>query len=244
MKLDGKVAFITGAGRGIGRAIALCFAEAGADLILTDINVTNLSNVENLVQEKYGNRCLVSKMNVKSEEDIKKVVEESIQKFGKIDILVNNAGICQAGSFEEVPWEDWQEIIEVNLGGTVKCSKAVVPHMKKQKYGKIINFSSLSAEVGGIAVAPSYAASKAAISCFTKSLAKYCAPFNINVNAVAPGIIMTDMTAELPYNDKTIPLERKGMPEEVADVVLFLASERSRYITGTTIDVNGGIYMK
>lgn len=244
MRLTGKVALITGAGRGIGKATALCFAEAGADLVLTDVDYESVNKLAAEIQQRFGTRCLAMKMNVTNEEDINGVVDESIGIFGKIDILVNNAGICLAGSFEECSWEDSQKLIDVNLGGTVLCSKAVLIYMKKQGYGKIINLSSLAGEVGGIATAPGYAASKAAISCLTKSLAKYCAPFNINVNAVAPGFIITDMTADLAHDAKAVPLGRRGSPEEVADVILFLASERSRYIIGSTIDVNGGIYMK
>jgi len=172
------------------------------------------------------------------------VVDDALAFFNKIDILINNAGICQVGNVEQLAWSDWERMLGINVGGNVKCIKAVLPNMKARKYGKIVCLSSLAGEIGGIATGPNYAASKAAVACITKSLAKYCAPYNINVNAVSPGFIATDMTAELNQDASAVPLGRKGTPEEVADAILFLASERSRYITGTTLDVNGGLYMK
>lgn len=244
MELAGKTALITGAGRGIGRAAAHALAREKADLILTDIDEEAVWRVAAEAIERYGVKCLALKMDVTKSQEVGSVVEQGLKEMGSIDILVNNAGICRTGTFEESSWEDWSRVIAVNLGGPVLCSQAVLPAMKKQQAGKIINLSSLAGEIGGISVAPSYAASKAAVACFTKSLAKYCAPFNINVNAVAPGFIDTDMTADLAQDIRLVPLGRKGTPEEVADVIFFLASERSRYITGALIDVNGGVYMK
>jgi 3-oxoacyl-[acyl-carrier protein] reductase len=183
-------------------------------------------------------------MDVTSQEKVSMVMDQTIEKFGRIDVLVNNAGIVQKGSFEDVSWEDWQKILEINVGGTVHCTKAVIKSMKERRYGKVINMASVGGEVGGVVAAASYAASKAAVICLTKSLAKAYASYNLNVNAVAPGCVKTEMSVTLSHDEKMVPLGRIADAAEIAETVCFLASDRSSYITGATIDVNGGMFMK
>ena len=233
--LKGKIALVTGGARGIGKEIALKFAENGAtvisgDLIDADYTHVNVSHI---------------KLNVTDRENIKEVAKELKEKYGKIDILVNNAGICNLSQpFENIDVEKWDQVMDVNLKGILYCVKAVIPIFKKQKSGKIINVASLAGEVGGIATSADYVASKAAVIGLTKSLARYLGPYNVNVNAVAPGFIATEMTEEMSIPMNVIPLGCVGRPEDVADGITFLASERARYITGTTLDINGGVFMK
>jgi 3-oxoacyl-[acyl-carrier protein] reductase len=168
--------------------------------------------------------------------------------WGRIDVLVNNAGICRTASIEEISGTDWDRILGVNLKGTFLCCRAVMGEMKRLKSGKIINIGSISGKVGGIAVGAHYSASKAGVMCFTKSLARELAPFRVNVNAIAPGVIETDMTREITAGDwgkylAGIPMGRIGRPEDVARVAVFLASADADYLTGEIIDVNGGQLM-
>ena len=166
-------------------------------------------------------------------------------EFGTIDILVNNAGICNLSQpFEDIDEDKWDQVMDVNLKGILYCVKAVIPVLKKQNSGSIINVASLAGEVGGIATSADYVASKAAVIGLTKSLARYLGQYNVNVNAVAPGFIATEMTKEMSIPVNAIPMRRVGRPEDVADGITFLASERASYITGITLDINGGVFMK
>ncbi len=245
MILRDKVAVVTGAGQGIGEAIAMAFAIAGASIVVADINFDNAKKVASQLATVHKIAAEAVKVDVSDNESVVKMIAFVQEKFGHIDILVNNAGIVQAATtFEDISDKDWDRVLGVNLRGTINCCKAVIPSFKERKYGKIINLASLAGEVGGIAVAPTYAVSKAAIICLTKSLAKYLGPYQVNVNAVAPGFIKTTMTADLNYNPDTVPMKRLGEAAEVADLILYLASDRSSYITGATMDVNGGVYMK
>lgn len=245
MNLKDKVSVVTGAGQGIGEAISINFAQAGASVIVADLNYDNAQKVANHLAATYQVGTMPVKVDVSDNQSVTAMFTAVHEKFGKVDILVNNAGIVQATTtFEDITEKDWEQVLNVNLKGTINCCKAVIPSFKDRKCGKIINLASLAGEVGGIAVAPTYAVSKAAVICLTKSLAKELGPYNINVNAVAPGFIKTSMTADLHQNVATVPLGRMGEAEEVADLILFLASDRSRYITGATMDVNGGVYMK
>ena len=245
VNLKDKVAVVTGAGQGIGEAVAIGFAQAGASLIVADLNYDNAQKVANHISATYKVGALPIKLDVSDNESVTAMFTAVQVRFGKVDILVNNAGIVQAAlPFEDITEKDWEQVLNVNLKGTINCCKAVIPSFKERKCGKIINLASLAGEVGGIAVAPTYAVSKAAVICLTKSLAKYLGPYSVNVNAVAPGFIKTSMTADLHQNVETVPLGRMGEAEEVADLILFLASDRSRYITGATMDVNGGVFMK
>jgi len=245
MKLKKKVAIVTGAGQGIGKAVAVAFAREGASVVVADLNYLKANEVAELLSENYKVDSLAIKVDISNPDSVNEMANKTIEKYSTIDILVNNAGICkEAVPFEDLSNDEWQKMIDVNLMGTINCTKAVIPIMKKNGSGKIANLSSLAGEVGGITVAANYSATKAAVACLTKTLAKNLGPYNINVNAVAPGFIKTDMTKGLNQQADIVPLRRLGEPEDVADVILFLASDQSRYVTGATIDVNGGIYMK
>lgn len=187
-------------------------------------------------------------MDVSDGSEVEFAINKVLAAWGRIDILVNNAGICRVASIEDTTEADWDLVMAVNLKGTFLCSRAVMKVMKKQKSGKIINFGSVSGKVGGIAAGAHYSASKAGVMCFTKSLARELAPFGINVNGIAPGVIETDMTRSITGGDwdkyiSTIPLGRIGTQEEVAKLALFLASEDADYLTGEIVDINGGQFM-
>ncbi len=242
-----KVALITGGARGIGREIAKKFAKEGCNLVLN--YVSDNTDVEKIKSEfnEYGIDVLVLKADVSVFSDCENLVKEAIEKFGKIDILVNNAGITKDTLIAMMKEDAFDKVIDVNLKGTFNVTKNVVPYMMKKRNGNIINISSVVGVVGN-AGQSNYAASKAGIIGFTKSLAKELAPRNIRVNAVAPGFIDTDMTSVLSDKVKEninlqIPLKRMGKAEEVANVVSFLANDESSYITGQVINVDGGMVM-
>jgi 3-oxoacyl-[acyl-carrier protein] reductase len=241
---SGKTIFITGAGNGIGRATAVAFARAKANIILTDIDKDSISLLAKQIVQEFKTKCLAVQMDVTNKEQVDSAVAKGMQEFVTIDVLVNNAGIVQKGSFEEITWDDWKKILDINVGGAVLCTQAVIEHMKAKRFGKIINISSIGGEVGAVVAAASYAASKAALIGLTKSLAKVYAPYNININAVAPGPVKTKLAKNLGHEVKMVPLGRLGEPEDIAEVIVFLASEKASFITGATIDVNGGMFMK
>jgi 3-oxoacyl-[acyl-carrier protein] reductase len=247
MKFAGKVAIVTGAARGIGQSIALTLAREGADVVVTDVDLEGAQRVAQEI-EGLGRKAKAIQADVSQREAVRRLVSEAVSLFGKIDILVNNAGIIRRGTFVEHDPQDWERVLSVNLGGTFNCTKEVVPLMIEQGGGKIINISSVVGKMGDIASAPSYGTSKGAINTFTKSLARELAPYGINVNAVAPHAIETDMSREWPEEKRrqiveAIPMKRLGKPEEVAEVVAFLASESAGFITGQILDVNGGYLM-
>ncbi len=246
MELIGKIALVTGAAQGIGRAIALLLAEQGADVIVSDINLEKARETA-LEIEARGRRALAIQANVAIPAEVEQMVETIIEQFGRIDILVNNAGITRDRLILRMTEEDWDVVLDVNLKGTFNCTKAALRHMTKQRSGKIVNIASVSGEMGNPGQA-NYAASKAGVIGFTKTIAREFAARGINVNAIAPGFIQTAMTDALPEKvretlKQMIPMERLGQPEDVAHAVLFLVSERSSYITGQVLNVNGGIYM-
>lgn len=247
MNLNGKGAIVTGGGQGLGRAIALGLAQKGSDVAVCDINLNSAEGVAKEIAS-MGRKALALKVDVSNSTDVKSMVERVLAEFGRIDILINNAGICKVASIEETSEEDWDLVMAVNLKGVFLCSRAVMGIMKKQRSGRIVNMGSLAGKVGGIATGANYAASKAGVMCFTKSLAKEMAPFGVTVNALAPGVIETRMTEGITGGDwnnflRMIPLGQIGMPEDVAHAVLFLVSDEARYITGEIMDVNGGILM-
>ena len=247
MKLKNKVAIITGSARGIGKATALRFAQEGAMVVVNDVDLEEAKEVVSQINSQQE-KAVAVKADVSDEKEVEKMVEVVYSKFGRIDILVNNAGIIKRGSIEDHSYEDWDKVIAVNLRGTYNCAKAVVPIMKNQRYGKIINVSSVAGKVGDIASAPSYGSSKGAINALTKSLARELAEYGICVNAVAPHAIETEMSSEWPEEKRReiiaqIPLKRLGRPEEVAAAILFLASDEASFITGEILDVNGGYLM-
>jgi 3-oxoacyl-[acyl-carrier protein] reductase len=247
MKFEGKVALITGAAHGIGEAIALKLAQEGADVVVADVDLEGAQRVAQEI-EGLGRKAKAVQADVSQREAVQQLVSEAVSSFGKIDILVNNAGIIRRGTFLEHDPQDWEKVLSVNLGGTFNCAQEVAPLMVKQGGGKIINISSVVGKMGDIASAPSYGTSKGAVNTFTKSLARELAPYGINVNAVAPHAIETDMSREWSEEKRrriveAIPMKRLGKPEEVAEVVAFLASDGAGFITGQILDVNGGYLM-
>jgi len=246
VELSGKVALVTGSAQGIGKAIALLLAKNGADVVVSDINLEKAQETTNEIQG-MGRRSFAIKVNVADLKDVERMVEAIVEQFGRIDILVNNAGITRDRLILRMTEEDWDAVLNVNLKGTFNCTKAVIRHMSKQKSGKIVSIASVSGEMGNPGQA-NYAASKAGVIGFTKTIAREFAGRGINVNAIAPGYIQTPMTDAVPEKAKEelkrmIPMERLGKPEDVAQAVLFLVSENSSYITGQVLNVNGGIYM-
>ena len=246
MKLTGKVALVTGAAQGIGRAIALLLARNGADIVVSDIN---LEKAEETAKEitAIGPKATAVKVDVSNLSDVERMVEAIIEKLAKIDILVNNAGITRDKLILRMTEDDWDAVLGVNLKGTFNCTKTVIRHMAKQRSGKIVNIASVVGEMGNAGQA-NYSASKAGVIGLTKTIAREYAQRGINVNAIAPGYIETPMTDALPEKAKEelkrlIPMERLGKPEDVAEAVLFLVCEESSYITGQVLNVNGGIYM-
>jgi 3-oxoacyl-[acyl-carrier protein] reductase len=246
INLQGRVALITGGSRGIGRATAILFAKANADVAITyHVNENAAKSTLEEIQ-RLGRKAIAVKGNVGKSEDVKRMVKEVMDYFGRIDVLVNNAGIWTYGAIGEMPEEVWDETMDVNLKSVYLFTNEVVPIMKKQGWGRIINISSTAGQRGE-AFHSHYAASKGAIIAFTKSLAVELAKYNILVNCVAPGWVNTDMCAEV-FKDpnfveqvkSTIPLGRIPGPEEIAGPILFLASELANWITGATISVNGG----
>jgi len=246
MGLKDKVALITGGARGIGRAIALAFAREGADIAIADVNQEESEKTAKDI-EALGRKSLPILMDVTNYAKVEEALNKILDKFGKVDILVNNAGITKDSLLLRMNEADWDAVINVNLKGTFNCTKAVSKAMIKQHSGKIINIASIIGIIGNAGQA-NYSASKAGIIALTKTAAKELASRNINVNAVAPGFIQTEMTARLSEDIKqkmkeAIPLNKFGSPDDVAAVCLFLASEAANYITGQTIVVDGGMVM-
>ena len=242
-----KVALITGSTRGIGKQIAIKLAKMGYDIAINYRSENEDLSITKKEIENENVKCLAVKGDVSNFEDTKRFVDEVIAEFGQIDVLVNNAGITKDKLILRMEKEDFESVINVNLTGTFNVTKNVVPYMMKKRTGRIINISSVVG-ISGNAGQSNYAASKAGIIGFTKSLAKELASRNILVNSIAPGFIETDMTAVLKDDikseiSKSIPLQRMGTSNDVANVVKFLGSDDSWYITGEVIHVDGGMFM-
>ncbi len=246
MELLGKVALVTGGAQGIGRAVALMLAKNGADVAISDINLEMaLATVGEI--EKLGRRALAVEANVARFEDGQRMVRETVESLGTIDILINNAGIARDKLLLRMSEEDWDAVLDVNLKGAFNCTKAVVRAMSKQRGGRIVNIASVVGLMGNAGQA-NYAASKAGLIGFTKTVAREFGSRGINVNAVAPGYIDTPMTQALPEKTKEelkrlIPMDRLGTPEDVAKAVFYLVTSASDYVTGQVLQVNGGLYM-
>nr|WP_269456711.1 3-oxoacyl-[acyl-carrier-protein] reductase [Thermocrinis minervae] len=246
MDLSGKKALVSGSTRGIGKAIALYLARAGADVIVTGRDKNRAQDVAQEIEKETGTKAFGFELKLDNPEAIKESYDEIEREVGPVDILVNNAGITKDKLFLRMSLEDWEEVLRVNLTGTFVLTSLVVKGMIKKRFGRIINISSVVGFTGNVGQV-NYSSTKAALVGFTKSLAKELANRNITVNLVAPGFIKTDMTQNLPEDLKesylkNIPLGRFGEPEDVAGVVAFLCSPYADYITGQVIHVNGGMY--
>ena len=243
--LSGKVALITGASRGFGREFARVLSEAGADLALVARSREGLEEPAAMVQ-KEGQRVFLGQADISKSDEVEAVVTKAVADLGKIDILINNAGILIRHKIEEFNNEDWEKVIQTNLYGRFYCIRAVAPLMKQQKWGRIINIGSLMGEVA-LAERTAYCASKAGLHGMTKALALELVEHNITVNAIAPGIFLTDITKAATTNPEVkafytsrIPQGRLGEPSELGPLVLYLASEESAYVTGTVLSIDGG----
>lgn len=247
MRFKNQVAVVTGAAKGIGRSIALALIDEGARVVPVDVDREALLSLQ-VEAEKREGQILPVVCDIEKSSDVKAMVEEVLGTFGRIDLLVNNAGIIRRGTIETVGEDDWDRVIAVNLKGTFNCCKAVVGTMKRQRSGTIVNVSSIAGKIGDITSAPGYGSSKAGSDALMKTLARQLAPSGIRVNAVAPHAIETEMSAQWSEEKRReviagIPLGRLGRPQDVADAVLFLASDAASFITGEILDVNGGAFM-
>lgn len=248
MDLQNKVAVVTGARRGMGKADALLLAKAGAKVVVSDISQEECQQVADEIKNAGGGAIAV-KCDVSKKEEVDAMIKKSVEAFGRIDILVNNAGICEFKPFLEITEEEWNKTIDINLKGYFLCAQAAAKEMAKQNSGVIINIASIAmGQVGvGFPAISHYCASKGGIVAMTEAMALELAPYNIRVNAIAPGAIDTPMAASVKDDPKTlegimarVPLKRIGKPEEIANAVLFLASDDSSYMTGSVVVVDGG----
>jgi 3-oxoacyl-[acyl-carrier protein] reductase len=245
--LTGKIALVTGGAKGIGRALALALAENNATVV---VNYCSSEKAAKEMVETAANIKLAVQADVAIPEDVEKMMAQIKKEVGDIDILVNNAGTQLAlSSVEEMPVELWKKVFDINLTSCMVCSKLAIPGMKKKGWGRIINISSISARSGGGPGGTHYASSKGAMTAFTKGLAKELGPAGITVNAIAPGVIMTEIHEKFSTKEnlenlrKMTPLTRLGQPEDIAGAVLFLASDSAAYVTGETVSINGGLRM-
>jgi len=244
--LEGKTALITGAARGIGKAVALCFASEGADIAFTDLEINDLAKETIREIAAFGHKVQGYAANAASFADTQAVVAQIVKDFGRIDVLVNNAGITKDGLVMRMSEEQWDAVIDVNMKSAFNFMHEVVPVMARQRSGSIINMASIAGQTGNPGQV-NYSATKAGLIAMAKSVAKEMGSRGIRANSIAPGYIISDMTNALPESlrqefVKQIPLRRGGTPEEVAKVALFLASDLSSYVSGQVIPVNGAMY--
>ena len=245
MKLDGKLAVVTGAARGIGREIAIRFAKEGAAVVLVDVRIP--TETEQLIQS-FNPNVLSAVVDIADVEAVERLVQKVHAWKGPVDILVNNAGIITREVILDLSPQQWRKVIDVNVNGTFYMCKAFLPDMVAKRCGKIVNVTSIAGKIGDITASCAYGTSKGAVNTFTRSLARQLAEYGITVNAVAPHAIETDMSAEWSEEKRrnvvsSIPLKRMGTSSEVAAAVLFLASDEASFITGETLNVNGGYLM-
>lgn len=247
MKLKNKVAVITGAAQGIGRAIATTLAQQGANVVVSDIQLEKAETTAKEIMAETGQKVIAVHVDVVDSASVKAMIDRTIDDFERIDILVNNAGTTRDGLIMRMKEVDWDLVLNINLKGTFNCSKAVVRPMMKQHYGRIVNITSVSGLIGQVGQT-NYSASKAGIIGFTKALAREVGSRKITVNAIAPGLVKTALTIDLPQELKDMfiemtPLGRYGEPEDIANAVAFLVSDEASYITGHVLSVDGGMAM-
>ncbi len=241
--ITNKVVIVTGGSKGIGGDTAMLFAQRNAKaVVIADVLDARAEQTCDDIRSQTGCKVMYRHTDVSDEQSVHALFNDTEERYGSADILINCAGICTQESIEDMNGAMFDRAVNINLKGTYLCSREALISMKKKKYGKIVNFASISGQIGGIATAPSYAASKGGIISLTLSFAKAGAPYNVNVNAVAPGMIGTDMTMPH-FKPENVPLGRIGTPRDVSKVVAFLASEESSYMTGTILSVNGGMFM-
>lgn len=243
MDLTNKIAIVTGSGQGIGRDTALVLAQHGADVVVADMNLEAAESVSKEI-EKLGRKAIACQVDVSSKDDVNRMVDKAIETFGDLDILVNNAGITRDAMMHKMGEEDFDKVIQVHMKGTFLCMQAAAIHMRKKEKGKIINISSISGKIGNMGQV-NYAGAKAGIVAMTKVAARESARYQINVNAIQPGFIDSEMTRAMPDDVRNsriqeIPLQRAGQPKDIANAVVFLSSDYANYITGTVIEVAGG----
>jgi 3-oxoacyl-[acyl-carrier protein] reductase len=245
-ELAGRVAFVTGAARGIGLAVATALNQRGASVAVADVDLPALETAT----QSLGDRALAVEADVSRQVDVRRAIERTVDHFGALDILVNNAGICPLCDFADVTEEEWDRVLAINLKGAFFCCQAVLPHVRRSgPRGRVVNISSVAGQSGGVLAPIHYSASKAGLIVLTKTLARILAPDRATVNCVAPGTTATDLTDAWAEDMReqvraTIPLGRLGQPEEIAEAVCFLVSDRAAFITGATLDVNGGLFIR
>ncbi|GAB4540727.1 MAG: SDR family NAD(P)-dependent oxidoreductase [Anaerolineae bacterium] len=245
-EFSGRVAFVTGAARGIGLAIATALCQRGASVAMADVDLPALEKAT----QSLGDRVLAVEADVSHQDDVRRAIHQTVEHFSGLDILVNNAGICPLRDFSEVTEEEWDRVMAINLKGAFFCCQAALPHVRKSgARGRVVNISSVAGQSGGVLAPVHYSASKAGLIVLTKTLARILAPDHATANCVAPGTTATELTAawaeELQERVRSaIPLGRFGQPEEIAEAVCFLVSDKAAFITGATLDINGGLFIR
>ena len=249
MNFTNKVAIITGGASGMGKATAIKLAEKNANVIIADINSEGVHKFKEEIIPKYKQQCMAKVVDISKKDEVDSFVTKVVKQFQKVDILVNCAGIDSPGDFLKLSEDTWNHVLDVNLKGTFLICQRAMMEMVKKKYGRILNIGSIAGEIGGKLSGADYAASKGGVFAFTKTVARYGAPYNITVNCISPGQIDTQMTGTWSEEQKksftdNIPMKRFGQPEEVASAILFLVSEEASFITGATLHLNGGELMR
>jgi 3-oxoacyl-[acyl-carrier protein] reductase len=245
-ELAGRVAFVTGAARGIGLAIVETLARRGTGVAMIDVDITNLTSAA----QSIGERALAIETDVSRPDEVQRATRQTVEHFGGLNILVNNAGVCPMSDFADITEAEWDRVLAINLKGAFLCCQAALPYLRKSgRQGRIVNIASVAGQMGGVAVGAHYAASKAGLIGFSKSLARLLAADGVTVNCLAPGTAATDLIADWSEETKRrlsaqIPLGRFAQAEEIAEAVCFLASDQAGFITGATLDVNGGLYLR